>query len=126
MRKTAIAPATTQAMTISRSGLQKACRFSGGGVGEEAMWGWMQDGKFVKFLLRGGRVVFLGFLQKHGGWVWFFDGVIVVECMVNVVKKRHLISGRKIRHIFQIYFSFLRIFRSLIQSLRFSGGSGWG
>ncbi|MBB5344525.1 hypothetical protein HDF10_002504 [Edaphobacter lichenicola] len=67
---------------------------------------------------------FWGFLPKHGGWVWFFDGVIVVECVVNVVKKHHRISCPKIRHILQIYFSFLFIFRSLIQSLRFGGGSG--
>jgi hypothetical protein len=43
IRKTAIAPATTQIMTISRRGLQKACLFSGGGVGEEAMGSWMQN-----------------------------------------------------------------------------------
>jgi len=34
--------------------------------------------------------VFLqGFLQKRGAKVWFFDGEIVVECVVNVVKKLH-------------------------------------
>ena len=64
MRKSAIAPATMQVMTISKVGPQKACLFSGGGVGEEAMWSWMQDVKFVKFLLRGERVFYKGFLQK--------------------------------------------------------------
>jgi hypothetical protein len=89
MTKSAIAAATTQVMTISRRGLQKACLFSGGGVGEEAIWGWMQDVKFVKFLLRDEREFFQGFLQKHGTWSWFFAGVIVVECVVNVVTKHH-------------------------------------
>jgi hypothetical protein len=58
MRKTASAPAMMQVMTISRSGLQKACLFSGGGVGEEAMWVGCRNVKYVKFLLRGGRVFF--------------------------------------------------------------------
>ncbi|MBB5337693.1 hypothetical protein HDF12_003419 [Edaphobacter lichenicola] len=40
----------TQAMTISRMGLQKACLFSGGGVGEEAMGGWMQNVEVRVFL----------------------------------------------------------------------------
>jgi hypothetical protein len=106
MRKSAIAPTTTQVMTIRRSGLQKACLFSGGGVGEEVMCGWMQDGKFVNFLWRGERVFFWGFLRKHGGWVWFFDGVIVVECVVNVVNKHHPIGCRKIRHFLLIYFRY--------------------
>jgi hypothetical protein len=30
-----------------------------------------------------------GFLRKHGARMWFFDGVIVVGCVVNVVKKHH-------------------------------------
>jgi hypothetical protein len=79
-------------------------RWRGGGKGHG---GWMQDGKFVKFLWRGERVFFWGFLRKHGGWVWFFDGVIVVECVVNVVNKHHPVGCRKIRHILLIYFSFL-------------------
>ena len=64
IRKAAIAPATTQAMMISKRGLQKAGRFSGGGVGEDAIYCWMQDGEFVKFLWRGERVFFRGFLAK--------------------------------------------------------------
>jgi hypothetical protein len=37
MRKSAIAPATMQVMTMSSKGLQNAGRFSGGGVGEVAI-----------------------------------------------------------------------------------------
>ena len=29
-------------------------------------------------------VVFAGFLGETGGWVWFFDGQVVVKCVVNV------------------------------------------
>jgi hypothetical protein len=40
--------------------------------------------------------VFLqGFLQKRGAKVWFFDGEIVVECVVNVVKKNYIEIARK-------------------------------
>jgi hypothetical protein len=43
MRKSAMAPATMQVMTMSNKGLENAGLFSGGGVGEDAMGGWMQD-----------------------------------------------------------------------------------
>jgi hypothetical protein len=43
-----------------------------------------------------GGVMFLqGFLRKDGARWWFFDGVIVVECMVNVVKKQLFIARQK-------------------------------
>jgi hypothetical protein len=31
--------------------------------------------------------VFEGCFEKYGVWRWFFDGEIVVICMVNVVEK---------------------------------------
>jgi hypothetical protein len=34
----------------------------------------------------------------------FFDGVIVVKCVANVVTKHHEIMRQKIRHAFRIYF----------------------
>jgi hypothetical protein len=40
---------TMQVMTMSRSGLQKAGLLSGGGMGEDAMGGWMQDARECYF-----------------------------------------------------------------------------
>jgi hypothetical protein len=48
--------------------------------------------------------VFEGCLKKRGGWTWFFDGENVVKCVVNVVFLHYLFEGRKIRHIFRLYF----------------------
>jgi hypothetical protein len=72
----------------------------GGGGGHVC---WMQDVKFVNFLLGDERVFFRGFLRKHGVWMRFFAGVIVVECAVNVVTKHHQNRPLKIRHILAIY-----------------------
>jgi hypothetical protein len=44
--------------------------------------------------------------------MWFFDGVIVVGCVVNVVTKHHENRALKIRHLLQIYFE-----RSLFRHL---------
>ena len=49
--------------------------------------------------------VFLGGFGKTGVLLWCLDGEIVVECVVNVVKKMALNRARKTRHILQIYFS---------------------
>jgi hypothetical protein len=42
--------------------------------------------------------VFEGYFGKSGALEWFFDGVFVVNCMVNVDMKRSLFHPRKIRH----------------------------
>jgi hypothetical protein len=39
-----------------------------------------------------------------GCWTWFFDGEIVVRCVVIVVKKMVLFLRRKTRHILEVYF----------------------
>jgi hypothetical protein len=52
MIKSAIAPTTMQVMTMSRRGLQKAGLLSGGGVGEAAMSGWMQNSRRCNSLMR--------------------------------------------------------------------------
>jgi hypothetical protein len=45
--KSAMAPTTMQVITMSKVGLQKAGLLSGGGVGEDAMGGWMQNARGV-------------------------------------------------------------------------------
>jgi hypothetical protein len=37
----------------------------------------------------------MGVLEKVGCWAWFFDGEIVVRCVVIVVKKMVLLLRRK-------------------------------
>ncbi|MBB5330043.1 hypothetical protein [Tunturiibacter gelidoferens] len=51
MIKSAIEAITMQVMTMSRTGLQKAGLLSGGGTGEDAMGGWMQNGRECDFFL---------------------------------------------------------------------------
>ena len=63
-------PTTMQVMTMSRKGLHRACLFSGGGVGEDAMGGWMQDLRACDFFGQGGEYFWSGF-RKHvmvGAW----------------------------------------------------------
>ena len=67
MIKSAIEAMTMQVMTMSRRGLQKAGLLSGGGVGEEAMGGWMQNARGCEFLLMGAAVISDGVLQAGGG-----------------------------------------------------------
>jgi hypothetical protein len=61
MIKSAIEAMTMQVMTMSRRGLQKAGLLSGGGVGEDAIGGWMQNSRRCDFLLMRWSGVF--------GWV---------------------------------------------------------
>ena len=46
-----------------------------------------------------GMADFTGFFNggrgKEGVCVWFFDGEIVVKCVVNVVLKRHFLGDEK-------------------------------
>jgi hypothetical protein len=51
------------------------------------------------------RAFFDGVLEKVVCWGWFFDGEIVVRCVVIVVKKTVLFLRRKTCHILEIYFS---------------------
>jgi hypothetical protein len=46
-------------------------------VSEWLFWVGFFAGRFFWFLL--------GLLRNVGGWTWFFDGAIVVECVVKVV-----------------------------------------
>jgi hypothetical protein len=48
--------------------------------------------------------VFEGYFGKNGALGWFFDGVFVVNCMVNVDRKRSLIRPQKMRHASEVYF----------------------
>jgi len=49
--------------------------------------------------------VFLrGVLEKVGAGTWFLGGETVVDCVVNVVDEQPYLEGRKIRHIFQLFF----------------------
>jgi len=50
-------------------------------------------------------VFFWGFCEK--GWcrTWFFAGVVVVDCMVNVVFKTIVFRALKIRQLFELYFA---------------------
>jgi hypothetical protein len=41
------------------------------------------------------RAFFDGVLEKVGCWTWFFDGEIVVRCVVIAVKKMTLFWGEK-------------------------------
>jgi hypothetical protein len=64
MIKSAIEATTMQVITISRRGLQKAGRLSGGGTGEDAMGGWMQKARGCDFSFWcGGAAPFRGVLQ---------------------------------------------------------------
>jgi hypothetical protein len=45
-----------------------------------------------------------GVLEKVGAGTWFLRGGIVVDCVVNVVVEQPYLEGRKIRHIFQLFF----------------------
>jgi hypothetical protein len=47
---------------------------------------------------------FDGGWEKTGCSLWCFDGEIVVECVVIVVKKMVLFLSPKTRHILEIYF----------------------
>jgi hypothetical protein len=76
----------------------------GGGGGHVGLDAGCEVGEF---LLRAERVFFPGFLRKHGAWMWFFGGVFVVECVVNVVKTHHQSRLLKIRHFLRIYFRYL-------------------
>jgi hypothetical protein len=59
----------------------------------------MEDG--LRFF---GFGVFLrGVLGKDGVLLWCFAGVIVVECVANVVAKQRTFRQLKIRHGFQLY-----------------------
>jgi hypothetical protein len=49
MIKSAIEATMIQVMTMSRRGLEKAGLLSGGGVGEDAMDGWMQNSLVCDF-----------------------------------------------------------------------------
>ncbi|WP_353063377.1 hypothetical protein RBB77_19125 [Tunturibacter psychrotolerans] len=64
MIKSAIEAMTMQVMTISRSGLQKAGRWSGGGMGEGAMGGWMQNARGCDFFLMRWSGVLDGFCER--------------------------------------------------------------
>jgi hypothetical protein len=90
-------PATMKNMR----GLEKAGRFSGGGVGD-SMVGWMQN-------LSSAAIYFVAkcrwVLQKSNATLRFLGGENVVRCVVNVVNKLHQNHTRTIRHAFQIYFA---------------------
>jgi hypothetical protein len=55
-------------------------------------------------LKRGGYPFLLGVLAKTGAKTWCFGGEFVVVCVVNVVVQQPLISAKKMRHRFWIYF----------------------
>jgi hypothetical protein len=48
--------------------------------------------------------VFEGYFGKSGALGCFFDGVFVVNCMVNVDRKWSLFPPRKMRHASEDYF----------------------
>ena len=75
-------------MMKNMRGLEKAGRFSGGGVGV-SMVGWMQICRSLRFFAAWGKWFFQGFLRKSNANLWFLDGENVVRCMVNVVNKLH-------------------------------------
>jgi hypothetical protein len=52
-------------------------------------------------------VIFVGILRKTGDLVWCFCGVIVVNCVANVVLLHHIFERQKMRQIFQSFFYFL-------------------
>ena len=63
--KSAIEAMMMQVMTMSRTGLQKAGLLSGGGTGEDAMAGWMQNAReCVLFLMRRARFL----MGSASGW----------------------------------------------------------
>jgi hypothetical protein len=68
MIKSAIEAITMQVMTMSRTGLQKAGLFSGGGTGEDAMGGWMQNARECDFFL----MLWGGGFGYGGRWMVFF------------------------------------------------------
>jgi hypothetical protein len=46
-----------------------------------------------------------------GVLVWCFCGEVVVECVANVVEKLSLLWTANVGHVFQLYFSEVRLFR---------------
>ena len=56
------------------------------------------------FFARGGGPFLLGGLRKSVVWMWFFDGEIVVGCVVNVVCWWRYFFCRKMRHEIELYF----------------------
>jgi hypothetical protein len=53
---------------------------------------------------RGELWCFSRFLRKTVCGTWCFDGVIVVNCVVNVVFKHRLFRALEMRQLFQLYF----------------------
>jgi hypothetical protein len=52
--------------------------------------------------------VFLqGFLGKSGCRTWCFDGAVVVECVVKMVRWQSLFEAPKLGHGFEIYFEWV-------------------
>jgi hypothetical protein len=53
-----------------------------------------------------------GVLEKVGVWTWFFAGVNVVDCVVNVVRKTSFFDDEKYATFFNFIFTSLNfIFR---------------
>jgi hypothetical protein len=71
MRKSAIAPATMQVMTMSSTGPQKAGRFSGGGGGEVAMIFGCKMWEFAEFFIAWCWGIFVRVFEK----MWWLDVV---------------------------------------------------
>jgi len=62
---------------------------------------------FPDFLFCGGQAFLLGVLAEMRVLLWCFCGQFVVLCVVNVVLWRPLFRARKIRQLFEVYFSSL-------------------
>jgi hypothetical protein len=74
-------------MTKNMSGLEKAGLFSGGGVGDSMVVGCKKNDTCNVFSWCGLDAFLRGFLRKDGPGLWFYRGEIVVDCMVNVVRR---------------------------------------